>query len=147
MPSPSSGGRLPFEPRQNKKKTPKKPPTESVTSSPNPSVKAKSDSIPEVVSKRMVRRMALFSGLPTGLGVGVFFTCYLIVSQDWFKLPTLVPLLLTMGCFGLGVVGLSYGILSTSWDENRVGSWWGWEECTLNFGRMRSAWRDAKNKS
>ncbi len=144
MPSQSSGDRLPFEPRQNKKKTPKKPPTEPVTSTPTNSAKKKPESIPEVVSKRMVRRMALFSGLPTGLGVGVFFVSYLIVSQDWLEIPTLIPLLLTMGCFGLGVIGLSYGILSTSWEEDRVGSWWGWEEFTLNFGRMRSAWRDAK---
>jgi hypothetical protein len=147
MPSQSSGDRLPFEPRQNKKKTPKKAPTETVKTTPSQSVKAKPESIPEVVSKRMVRRMALFSGLPTGLGIGVFFTSYLIVSQDWFKLPTLVPLLLTMGCFGLGVIGLSYGILSTSWDEDRIGTWWGWEEFGLNFGRMRSAWRSAKKEA
>jgi Photosynthesis affected mutant 68 len=139
MPSSSSDDRLPFEPRQNKKKTPKKPPSKTTTKKP--------ESIPEVVSKRMVRRMALFSGLPTGLGVAIFFACYLIVTQDWLKIPTLVPLLLTMGCFGLGVIGLSYGILSTSWEEDRVGTWWGWEEFTLNFGRMRSAWRNAKNNS
>jgi hypothetical protein len=49
-----------------------------------------------------------------------------------------------MGFFGLGVIGLSYGILSASWDENREGSFWGTEEFATNFGRMITAWRTAR---
>ncbi len=141
MPSQSSGDRLPFEPRQNKKKTPKKAPSKPVKSS-----EASLSAIPENVSKRMITRMSLFSGIPTALGISSFVISYVIVTKEWFNLPTFVPLLVSMGCFGLGVIGLSYGILSSSWDEERSGSWWGWEEFTINFGRIRKAWRSGKKE-
>jgi hypothetical protein len=49
-------------------------------------------------------------------------------------------LLVTLGCFGLGVLGLTYGVLSASWDEDRPGDWLGIAEFQVNFGRMTSAW-------
>jgi Photosynthesis affected mutant 68 len=149
MPSKSSRNSLPFEPQQKKKKTSKTSPIQSQTTAEKPkttSVKANQTAIPAVVSKRMVRRMGLFSGIPTALGMSSFFVSYSIVSHHWFKLPTTVVLLISLGLFGLGVLGLSYGILSTSWDEERVGTRLGWEEFNLNFGRMTSAWRSAKKE-
>ncbi len=152
----SNRNSLPFEPKQNKKKVKKQPATANSLNtnqddSPSDSVRKKQDAslkeIPEEVSKRMVRRMALFSGIPTGMGISSFLLFYLIVSQDWFKIPNTAVLLVSMGLFGLGVLGLTYGILSTSWDEERVGSWWGWEEFTVNFGRLTSAWRNTRQQS
>jgi VIT1/CCC1 family predicted Fe2+/Mn2+ transporter len=97
--------------------------------------------IPAVVSQRMGRRMAFFSGIPTGLGVLTFLVSYLIVTQGWFKLPNVAVLLVSMGWFGLGVVGLSYGALSASWDEERVGTRLGSAEFKTNFGRLTEAWK------
>lgn len=154
MPSPSERKPLPFEPKKNKEKVSKKPPTTGNNEPKNQPVATKNKkqdaslrSIPEEVSRRMVRRMAIFSGIPTGLGISSFFIFYLIVSQDWFKVPNTAVLLVSFGLFGLGVLGLSYGILSTSWDEGRVGSWWGAEEFSTNFGRMTSAWRQARREA
>ncbi|MDW8463816.1 MAG: PAM68 family protein [Geminocystis sp.] len=62
-------------------------------------------------------------------------------------MPNTAVLLVTLGLFGLGVLGLSYGIFSASWDEDRVGSWWGWSEFKLNFGRFVSAWREHRQKA
>ena len=45
------------------------------------------------------------------------------------------------------VIGLSYGIFSASWDENKTGSLLGWQELKTNFQRMREAWKEAKSKS
>ena len=45
---------------------------------------------------------------------------------------------------GIGVVGLSYGAISASWDEGRVGSWWGGDEFKTNFGHLREAWRSQR---
>lgn len=104
-------------------------------------------SIPEVVSKRMISRIAVFCGIPTILGISTFFVSYLIVSKGLFDLPNTAVLLVSMGCFGLGVLGLSYGVLSASWDEEISGSILGWEEFNINFGRMREGWRSAKPKS
>ncbi|MEG5035166.1 PAM68 family protein [Microcoleus sp. AT3-D2] len=149
--------RLPFEPATNRKKTPKKPPepqakatldSDSAEKQPKANKTGKqTQSIPEVVSKRMISRIAVFCGVPTLLGISTFFVSYLIVSKGLFDLPNTAVLLVSMGCFGLGVLGLSYGVLSASWDEEVSGSTLGWEEFNTNFGRMREAWRAAKPKS
>jgi hypothetical protein len=150
MSSESSKKRLPFEPRQKKKPTtPKKPPLKATEGKKNQKVSSEEvtlSAIPDVVSKRMVRRMALFCGIPTALGILSFVTSYWIVSHEWFKLPTIAVVYVSLGFFGLGVLGLSYGILSTSWDEDRLGGWWGWEEFRINFKRMQAAWRSSKPK-
>ncbi|EKQ68405.1 UDP-N-acetylmuramyl pentapeptide phosphotransferase/UDP-N-acetylglucosamine-1-phosphate transferase [Leptolyngbyaceae cyanobacterium JSC-12] len=149
--------RLPFEPTQNKRKTPKKPVQASAASSKEkpdkPEKKANSVSqrgftgVPEIVSKRMARRMAFFCGVPTGMGMLTFVVSYFIVSQHIYKLPTVVVLLTSLGFFGLGVLGLSYGALSASWDEDRTGSWFGWSEFRTNFGRAVESWKNARQKA
>ncbi|UXE59043.1 MAG: PAM68 family protein [Woronichinia naegeliana WA131] len=152
MPAPSSRNRLPFEGKSKKKKVEKKSPIgSSEQNSPFVASKTKrkgqSGTIPEVVSQRMVKRMALFSGVPTGLGMFSFLAFYWIVSHDWLEIPTYVVLAVSLLLFGLGVLGLSYGVLSTSWEENQQGSWWGWQEFRLNFSRTVTAWRTAKSES
>ncbi|MEG4395571.1 PAM68 family protein [Microcoleus sp. BROC3] len=149
--------RLPFEPATNRKKTPKKPPepqanaaleSDSADKQPKANKTGKqAQSIPEAVSKRMISRIAVFCGIPTIMGISTFFISYLVVSNGLFDLPNTAVLLVSMGCFGLGVLGLSYGVLSASWDEEISGSTLGWEEFNTNFGRMREAWRAAKPKS
>ncbi len=88
----------------------------------------------------MLRRMLAFSGIPTGLGILTFFVSYYLVVNGVVDLPSYFVLLITLGCFGLGVVGLTYGVLSASWDEGRPGNWLGLDEFRTNFGRMTSAW-------
>lgn len=146
--------RLPFEPRQKKKKiakktvvNPEKKTTPVTKQSAYDGKNASLSAIPDDVSKRMVRRMVYFSGLPTGLGISSFFIFYLIVKQEWFEVPTSAVVFVSMGLFGLGVLGLSYGILSTSWEEGRIGGWWGWEEFKVNFSRMTSAWKAARQEA
>jgi len=102
--------------------------------------------VPEVVSRRMVRRMAILSGTPMALGVAIFFVSYYIVSRDLFELPTIAVLFVSLGCFGLSVLGLTYGVLSASWEEtSEPGSFLGWSEFRLNFGRARSSWQGSKS--
>ncbi|MGV0027855.1 photosystem II biosynthesis protein [Phormidesmis priestleyi] len=103
--------------------------------------------IPKVVSDRMARRMVSFCALPTLLGMLTFVVSYFVVTQGWFKLPNVVVLLVSMGWLGLGVIGLSYGILSASWDEERVGTRLGYEEFSTNFGRLRAAWKESREKT
>jgi hypothetical protein len=148
--------RLPFEPRQKRKKTAKtKPEPVATNTAPKKDKQEKDNStpaaresttIPEVVSKRMVRRMAWLCGLPTALGVATFFVSYFLVTNVGLKLPNVAVVLVSMGFFGLGVLGLSYGVLSASWDEDVPGTKLGWQEFTRNLGRMTSAWRSAGQK-
>lgn len=106
-----------------------------------------STAIPEVVSQRMVRRMMTFCGVPSALGMLTFLISYFLVTRQLVEVPTSAVVLLSMGFFGLGVLGLSYGVLSASWDEEAPGSALGWAEFTTNFGRMTEAWRSQNNKS
>ena len=161
MASESEPNRLPFEPAKKRQKPPAqtKPNAAESVKQPKqvPAAKTKSEqgrrltkeemAIPKVVSDRMARRAALFSGTPTFLGVAIFFISYYIVSHGWFKLPNVAVLLVSMGFFGLGVLGLSYGILSASWDEERVGGSLGWQEFKVNLGRMVSAWRSSRQRN
>jgi hypothetical protein len=103
--------------------------------------------IPEAVSKRMARRALVFCGFPTALGMLTFIISYFIVSQNIYKLPTVAVLLVSLGFFGLGVVGLSYGAFSASWDEKRLGGWFGFSEFKTNFGRTVASWKAAQQRN
>lgn len=160
MSSEPERNRLPFEPAKKRKKPAKNSPetatastnqTTKETKSPGTSTKKSSvvtqqnRAIPPEVSKRMGRRMAFFCGLPSSLGMITFVVSYIIVSQKWFDLPNAAVVLVSMGFFGLGVLGLSYGVLSASWDEAVPGSLLGVSEFSTNVGRMVKAWRSRKN--
>jgi len=96
--------------------------------------------IPDVVANRMARRIAVASGVPSFLGMGVFVVSYLLVSRQIVDIPPGVTLLASGGLFLLGVLGLSYGVLSSSW-ETEPGSLFGAEQIGLNVGRLRQSLR------
>ncbi len=154
MPASSPRDRLPFEPKTPKKKKLEKiapavavAPGKSSPAPSRPTNPAQTGRIPEVVGTRMIRRMAIFSGIPTGIGLFSFVVFYWVVSHDWLEIPTYVVFGVSLLLLGLGVVGLSYGIFSTEWDEQEEGSWWGWQQFRLNLGRMNSAWRGARQEA
>ena len=94
--------------------------------------------IPKPVANRMARRIAITTGLPTISGMGVFIASYLVIIKGIADIPPVLTLLTSAGCFFLGLVGLSYGILSASWEESE-GSILGIENIRPNFTRMRAA--------
>ena len=96
--------------------------------------------IPDVVANRMARRIAVASGVPSVLGMGVFVVSYLLVSRQIVDIPPGITLVASGGLFLLGVLGLSYGVLSSSW-ETEPGSLLGSEQIGLNVGRLRQSLR------
>ncbi|NEQ45116.1 MAG: DUF3464 family protein [Leptolyngbya sp. SIOISBB] len=160
MSADSEQERLPFEPKSKRKKNQKETPqvaaekpvkqsaaaVSSTTNRPSAKYTREETSIPEVVSRRMLRRMLYFSGLPVTLGILVFFASYVLIVQRIAELPNVVVLLTTLACFGLSVVGLSYGALSASWEESMPGSLIGFEHFQVNFGRLVGSWRQAREE-
>lgn len=144
-PASKDKGRLPFEPQQkNSQKAANSKPaplTATKTKSKDSQEAKQATGIPQAVSQRMMRRMALCCGIPTGLGMLTFVVSYLIVSHEWFKLPTYAVLIISLGWFGLGFLGLSYGVLSASWEEEVPGSLLGLQEFGANWKRTTSTWR------
>jgi hypothetical protein len=102
--------------------------------------------IPEAVANRMARRIAIATGLPTLLGMGVFVASYVLVSRHLVDIPPSATLLASGGCFLLGLVGLSYGVLSASW-EDAPGSLFGTEQIPLNLSRVKTSLRALRQGS
>jgi hypothetical protein len=86
----------------------------------------------------MARRVALSTGIPTLLGMGVFVASYLLVSRHILEIPPSTTLLASGACFLLGLLGLSYGVLSASWEEE-AGSLLGREQIGVNISRIRAS--------
>ena len=107
---------------------------------PRPARARTQQAIPDAVANRMARRIALATGLPTLLGMGVFIGSYVLVSRHLLDIPPSTTLLASGACFLLGLVGLSYGVLSASW-EDRPGSLLGTEQIPLNLSRIKTSLR------
>jgi hypothetical protein len=99
---------------------------------------AREQVIPEAVANRMARRVAFATGIPTLLGMGVFVGSYLLVSHQIVDIAPGLTLTASGACFLLGLLGLSYGVLSASW-EPQPGSLLGTEQLKLNVGRIRQS--------
>jgi hypothetical protein len=95
-------------------------------------------SIPDYVANRMARRVAIATGIPSILGMSTFVASYLLVSKGVLDIPPGVTLVTSGGFFLLGLVGLSYGVLSASWEPG-AGSLLGLEQIGLNISRLRSS--------
>ncbi|MBD2301152.1 PAM68 family protein [Nostoc sp. FACHB-87] len=149
----SERSRLPFEPNKKRQKpvkvqkNPIKSNISTESASQKPPLTKEEMAIPKVVSQRMIRRVAFFCGVPTALGITTLVVSYLLATQAQIKIAPVAVLLVNMGLFGLGVLGITYGVLSASWDEERPGGLLGISEFSTNFGRMVAVWRETRQKN
>lgn len=91
------------------------------------------DVIPEIVTNRMMNRMGFSVGIPLFVGLLFFpFFYYLKVGLK-IDVPSWIPLIVSFIFFGTALLGVSYGIVSSSWDPMREGSLLGWNEAQKNF--------------
>ncbi|RCV46399.1 hypothetical protein SEVIR_9G533100v4 [Setaria viridis] len=89
--------------------------------------------IPEVVTNRMMRRVGVSVGAPLALGVGFFPLFYYLKAVRKVDVPTWIPFGVSFVFFGAALLGVSYGIVSASWDPAREGSLLGWNEARRNW--------------
>ncbi|XP_047154921.1 protein PAM68, chloroplastic isoform X2 [Vigna umbellata] len=103
--------------------------------------------IPEIVTNRMMNRMAVSVGIPLGIGLLFFpFFYYLKVGLK-IDVPTWVPFIVSFFFFGSALLGVSYGIVSSSWDPLREGSFWGWNEAQKNWPVFWQSLRGGSRKN
>jgi len=146
---PADRERIPFEPgRKRNAETSTEPSAAATGNAIRAASRAEADlsATPKAVTRRMVRRMLAFCGIPTVLGLVSLFAFYGIANYTTLELPHTAAVLVSMGLFGMGVLGLSYGIISTSWEENAPGSLLGWPEFRANAARLAQAWRAARRE-
>ena len=98
--------------------------------------------IPKYVADRMARRIFFTTGIPTILGMSVFVGSYIIVTRNIAEIPPSATIALSAIFFLLGLGGLSFGILSASWDKE-PGSFFGIENIPLNIKRAKAAFKPA----
>lgn len=89
--------------------------------------------IPEVVTNRMMKRMGVLVGAPLAVGLLFFPFFYYLKVGAKIDVPTWVPFLVSFFFFGTALLGVSYGIVSASWDPLREGSLLGWNEAQRNW--------------
>jgi len=104
--------------------------------------KAQSNGIPKYVADRMAKRIFFTAGIPTLLGMSVFVVSYIIVTRKIAEIPPSSTIAISALFFLLGLGGLSYGILSASWDR-APGSFLGLENISLNIQRAKAAFKPA----
>ena len=103
----------------------------------------KTSGIPKYVANRMARRIALTTGIPTLGGMGVFIGSYFLISKGIADISPTLTLVSSAICFLIGLLGLSYGILSASWDFI-PGSFLGFENIKPNINRMKDAFKTSQ---
>ena len=104
--------------------------------------KQSSSGIPKYVADRMARRIFFTAGIPTILGMSVFVVSYIIVTRNIAEIPPSSTIAISALFFLLGLAGLSFGILSASWDKE-PGSFFGIENIPMNIQRAKAAFKPA----
>ena len=101
-----------------------------------------STGIPKYVADRMAKRIFFTAGIPTIMGMSVFVVSYIIVTRNIAEIPPSSTIAISALFFLLGLGGLSFGILSASWDKE-PGSFFGIENIPLNIERAKAAFKPA----
>ncbi len=128
---------------ENNKETTRK---DKLTKSEKIKSKPKRESfIPKPIANRMARRIIFTTGIPTLLGMGIFVLSYVVIVKGIAEIPPSLTLTSSALCFFIGLLGLSYGILSASWEDS-PGSLLGLEHIGPNIQRMRSAFKKPSPK-
>ena len=104
--------------------------------------KPSSNGIPKYVADRMARRIFFTAGIPTIMGMSVFVISYIIVTKNIAEIPPSSTIAISALFFLLGLAGLSFGILSASWDKE-PGSFFGIENIPMNIQRAQAAFKPA----
>ncbi|CAJ1958880.1 unnamed protein product [Cylindrotheca closterium] len=109
--------------------------------------KEQATAIPEKVAQRMGSRMLPFVGIPLFGSMAAFVGFwYMATYRDMEFQPALVAAS-TIVCLGVGLVGITYSIMSTSWDEDREGSFLGTEEFSTNLENIKKGLSRSKENA
>lgn len=73
--------------------------------------------VPEIVANRMINRIAAFFGIPVFGGLAVFASAIYVSKTTDFVVPPTIIAYATQFPFIIGLLGITYAILSSSWDE------------------------------
>lgn len=93
--------------------------------------------VPQIVADRMITRIATFFGIPVFGGLLLFGISLYISKTSDFVIPPNFLAYATQAPFILGLIGITYGILSASWEPDNEGSMLGIDEFKTNYNRIQ----------
>ena len=80
----------------------------------------------------MLKRVGIFCGTPLMLGFTTGPLFYYFKAVRHVDVPPWVFFTASTATFGAAFIGISYGVLSASWDPRREGTFWGGSEFKEN---------------
>jgi Photosynthesis affected mutant 68 len=102
--------------------------------------------IPDLVANRMLARMIPFFILPVAAGVGVFVYFFVLANRyDTGFEPGMVALA-TQAPFAISLLGITYAIISASWDPEVEGSKLGLAEFGMNMRNILEGLRRSSER-
>ena len=107
--------------------------------------KRSTSGIPKYVADSMEIIIFFTAGIPTIMGMSVFVVSYIIVTKNIAEIPPSSTIAISALFFLLGLAGLSFGILSASWDKE-PGSLFGIENITMNIPKSESDLQTCESK-
>jgi hypothetical protein len=84
----------------------------------------------------MFRRMVTFAGIPIATGLVLLPAAYYVKKVLGWDLPNWAVYAFQSVAWGGGLLGITYGIFSSSWDPNFEGSALGVDEAKANLGAL-----------
>lgn len=93
--------------------------------------------IPERVAQRMGKRMLPFVGVPLFGLMGTFVTFWYLATYKNYEFQPALVAFSTIGVLAVGLLGITYSVMSASWDEDVEGSALGVDEFKKNFGSIQ----------
>eukprot|EP00562_Extubocellulus_spinifer_P008797 CAMPEP_0178494604 /NCGR_PEP_ID=MMETSP0696-20121128/13101_1 /TAXON_ID=265572 /ORGANISM="Extubocellulus spinifer, Strain CCMP396" /LENGTH=297 /DNA_ID=CAMNT_0020122689 /DNA_START=56 /DNA_END=949 /DNA_ORIENTATION=+ len=99
-------------------------------------VKEEAAAIPERVAQRMGKRMLPFVGIPLFGGMGAFVGFWYFATYKDVEFEPIVVAGSTIALLAISLLGITYSVLSASWDDDRDGSGLGIDEFQKNVGSI-----------
>lgn len=93
--------------------------------------------IPEKVAQRMGKRMLPFVGIPLVGSFATFIGFWYLATQKDMEFQPAIVATTSFGFLAVGLLGITYSVLSSSWDNDREGSAFGGDEFSKNVGSIR----------
>ena len=90
----------------------------------------------------MLGRIFLCAGIPTFTGIALFPFFYWLKIAQGIKVPMPLVYAVQFVTFGGGLFGITYGILSASWDPRKEGSLLGLAEFKENVPNLLASLRN-----
>lgn len=100
--------------------------------------------IPEKVAMRMGKRMLPFVGVPLFGVMGTFVAFWYLRVYKNLEFSTVAVAVATIGLLVVGLLGITYSVMSASWDEDVEGSTLGLEEVSKNLDSIKDGLRRSK---